>query len=74
VFAPDTVEPLARVETGKMALNVSSSPDGTIGYVTGMASNTLDVVDLTTLTGIARISTQGQGGDRPHGVVHIPGA
>jgi hypothetical protein len=32
------------------------------------------VVDLTTLTGVARISTHGQGGNGPHGLVHIPAA
>jgi YVTN family beta-propeller protein len=70
VFAPDTVEPLGRFDIGKLALSIGSSPDGGIGYVASTASNTVDVVDLTTMAPITRISTRA----RPHGLVHVPAA
>ncbi|ALG09907.1 YncE family protein [Kibdelosporangium phytohabitans] len=72
VFSPRTFESLARIGIGKQALSVTSSPDGTVGYVSSLASNVVDVVDLIALAPIARISTQHHGGDGPHGMVHIP--
>ncbi|MEV6669065.1 YncE family protein [Streptomyces sp. NPDC051162] len=72
VFSADTHERLGGVETGLFPLTITSSPDGRIAYVSGMASSTVDIVDLETLRGLGRLDITKAGGTGAHGLAYIP--
>lgn len=72
VFSADTRKRLGDVEVGSGPLTVTSSPDGRIAYVACVASSTVDLVDLETLRGLARIDIAKRGEPGAHGLAYIP--
>ncbi|MDF3293625.1 YncE family protein [Streptomyces silvisoli] len=72
VFSADTREQLGRIEVGLCPLTITSSPDGRIAYVACVASSTVDIVDLETVRGLARLDIAKLGEPGAHGLAYIP--
>ncbi|MEU7636812.1 YncE family protein [Streptomyces sp. NPDC039016] len=72
VFSADTRKRLGEFEVGHCPLTVTSSPDGRIAYVACVASSTVDIVDLETLRGLARLDLAKLGEPGAHGLAYIP--
>lgn len=72
-FSTATRQRIARVElTGRFPLTITASPDGRLGYVSGVMSSTVDIVDLQTweVLNSLRIAKLGEPG--AHGLAYIP--
>ncbi|MFJ9468540.1 YncE family protein [Streptomyces caniferus] len=74
VFSADTRKQLGAVEVGHCPLTITSSPDGRIAYVSCVASSTVDIVDLETLEGLARLDIAKRGEPGAHGLAYVPRA
>ncbi|GAA2311316.1 YncE family protein [Streptomyces caniferus] len=74
VFSADTRKQLGAVEVGHCPLTITSSPDGRIAYVSCVASSTVDIVDLETLEGLARLDIAKLGEPGAHGLAYVPRA
>ncbi|MEU7107896.1 YncE family protein [Streptomyces sp. NPDC046215] len=74
VFAPDTLEPVGHVEVGRFPLTITSSPDGTVGYVANVVSGTVTVVDLERLRVITTLEVARRGEAGAHGLAYLPAA
>ncbi|MCX5384361.1 YncE family protein [Streptomyces sp. NBC_00083] len=72
VFSGHTHEQLGQLDVGLCPLTITSSPDGRLGYVAGVASSTVDIVDLDTLRGIGRLDIAMRGEAGAHGLAYIP--
>ncbi|MYX94156.1 YncE family protein [Streptomyces sp. SID486] len=72
VFSTGSLRRLGELETGQGPLTITSSPDGRLGYVACVVSSTVEVVDLETLTGLARIGIPRSGEPGAHGLAYIP--
>ncbi|SFY32967.1 hypothetical protein SAMN02787144_101887 [Streptomyces atratus] len=72
VFSADAQKRLGEIEVGLGPLTITSSSDGRIGYVACVASSTVDIVDLVTLQGLARLDIAGLGEPGSHGLAYIP--
>ncbi|MFH8572478.1 YncE family protein [Streptomyces sp. NPDC017993] len=72
VFSADTHKQLGELEVGLAPLTITSSPDGRIGYVACVASSTVNIVDLETLQGLARLDIAKLGEPGAHGLAYIP--
>ncbi|MFK4145964.1 YncE family protein [Streptomyces sp. NPDC004065] len=72
VFSAATRERLGELEVGLFPLTVHSSPDGRLAYVSCVFSSTLDVIDLETLTPLARLDIAKRGEPGAHGLAYIP--
>ncbi|MCI3931954.1 YncE family protein [Streptomyces sp. AN091965] len=72
VYSADTHEALGETEVGHFPLTITSSPDGRLGYVSGVVSSTVDVVDLETLRRLARIDVARHGEAGAHGLAYVP--
>lgn len=74
VFSAETRKQLGAVEVGHFPLTITSSPDGRIAYVSCVASSTVDIVDLETLEGLARLDIAKLGEPGAHGLAYVPRA
>ncbi|MFG2492186.1 YncE family protein [Streptomyces caniferus] len=74
VFSADTRKQLGAVEVGHFPLTITSSPDGRIAYVSCVASSTVDIIDLETLEGLARLDIAKLGEPGAHGLAYVPRA
>ncbi|WKX73778.1 YncE family protein [Streptomyces sp. XD-27] len=74
VFAPDTFEQVGQVEVGKFPLTISSSPDGSLGFVANVMSSTVTVVDLRRLRVVTTLEVDRAGEPGAHGLAYIPRA
>ncbi|MET9361609.1 YncE family protein [Streptomyces sp. NPDC006632] len=72
VFSGHTHEQLGQLDVGLCPLTICSSPDGRIGYVACVASSTVDIVDLDTLSTIGRLDIAMRGEAGAHGLAYIP--
>ncbi|MFJ9772362.1 YncE family protein [Kitasatospora sp. NPDC101157] len=72
VFSATTHRPLGSVEVGRFPLTITSSPDGRFGYVSSVVSSTVDVVDLTTLTPVSRLTVPKRTEAGAHGLAYLP--
>ncbi|WP_030815960.1 YncE family protein [Streptomyces sp. NRRL S-337] len=72
VFSADTHQQLGELEVGVFPLTLTSSPDGRIAYVACAASSTVHLVDLETLTDLARLDIAKRGEPGAHGMAYIP--
>ncbi|MEV0415536.1 YncE family protein [Streptomyces sp. NPDC050448] len=72
VFCADTRKQLGALEVGLCPLTIASSPDGRIAYVACVASSTVEIVDLDTLRGLARLDIARLGEPGAHGLAYIP--
>ncbi|WP_406002839.1 YncE family protein [Streptomyces sp. NBC_00829] len=72
VFSAGTRRQLGELEVGLCPLTITSSPDGRIAYVSCVASSTVDIVDLQTLRGLARLDIAKLGEPGAHGLAYIP--
>lgn len=72
VFSAETRRQLGELEVGLCPLTITSSPDGRIAYVSCVASSTVDIVDLQTLRGLARLDIAKLGEPGAHGLAYIP--
>lgn len=59
---------------GHCPLTITSSPDGRIAYVSCVASSTVDLIDLETLEGLARLDIAKLGEPGAHGLAYVPRA
>ncbi|MEU8993917.1 YncE family protein [Streptomyces caniferus] len=74
VFSADTRKQLGAVEVGHFPLTITSSPDGRTAYVSCVASSTVDIIDLETLKGLARLDIAKLGEPGAHGLAYVPRA
>ncbi|MFD7236268.1 YncE family protein [Streptomyces syringium] len=74
VYAPDTLEVAGQVEVGRFPLTITSSPDGSVGYVSNVMSSTVTVVDLTLMRVITTLEVGRTGEAGAHGLAYIPAA
>ncbi|MEW2436608.1 YncE family protein [Streptomyces caniferus] len=74
VFSADTRKQLGAVEVGHFPLTTTSSPDGRTAYVSCVASSTVDIIDLETLEGLARLDIAKLGEPGAHGLAYVPRA
>ncbi|MFF3766377.1 YncE family protein [Streptomyces sp. NPDC001922] len=72
VFSADTRERLGSLEVGHLPLTITSSPDGRLAYVSCVVSSTVDIVDLDSLQGLARLDIARLGEPGAHGLAYIP--
>ncbi|GAA3077151.1 YncE family protein [Streptomyces olivoverticillatus] len=72
VFSADTHKQLGELEVGLFPLTITSSPDGQLAYVASAISSTVDIVDLETMQGLARLNIPKQGETGAHGLAYIP--
>ncbi|MEV0374514.1 YncE family protein [Streptomyces sp. NPDC050636] len=71
VFAPGTLARVGEVQVGRFPLTITSSPDGRLGYVSGVVSNTVTVVDLENLQPIATLDVDRDDNSGAHGLAYI---
>lgn len=74
VYAPDTFELRGTVDVGEFPLTITSSPDGTRGYVASVIASTVTVVDLDSIAVIATVAIDRAGEPGAHGLAYIPAA
>ncbi|WP_282791929.1 YncE family protein [Streptomyces sp. CC224B] len=72
VFAPDTFEQVGQVEVGRFPLTITSSPDGSLGFVAGVVSSTVTVVDLRRMRVVTTLEVDRAGEPGAHGLAYIP--
>ncbi|MEV5510815.1 YncE family protein [Streptomyces orinoci] len=72
VFDAGTHQRLGELEVGLFPLTITASPDGRLAYVSCATSSTVEIVDLETLQGLARLDLSGTGGSLAHGLAYIP--
>jgi DNA-binding beta-propeller fold protein YncE len=72
VFAPGTLEVVGRVGVGTFPLTITSSPDGTVAYVSNVVSSTVSVVDLDRMRVLATLDVDRAGEPGAHGLAYIP--
>ncbi|GAA0525517.1 putative surface layer protein [Saccharopolyspora subtropica] len=72
IFAVDSGELLGSVDVGCFPLTITSSPDGTRGYVAAVVSSTVSVVDLESHETLATLQISRSGEPGAHGLAHIP--
>ncbi|MGP9020009.1 YncE family protein [Streptomyces sp. BR1] len=65
-------DPLGEVEVGAFPLTITSSPDGTLAYVSGVLSSTVTVVDLPTMKAARTLTVERTGEPGAHGLAYIP--
>lgn len=72
-FSTTTRELIASVELkGKFPLTMTASPDGRLGYVAGITSSEVDIVDLETWTVLNTLDIAKRGEAGAHGLAYIP--
>jgi DNA-binding beta-propeller fold protein YncE len=71
-FSAETHKKLGEVEVGRCPLTITSSPDGEIGYVAGVIDSTVDVIDLKTMTRLARLDIPKLDEPGAHGLAYVP--
>ncbi len=72
-FSTTTRELVASVELkGKFPLTTNASPDGRLGYVAGITSSEVDIVDLETLAVLNTLDIVKRGEAGAHGLAYIP--
>ncbi len=64
-------ERVARVDIGRFPLTITSSPDGTRGYVSNLLSGYVSVVDLGTFEVVANLPVAAPDTAGPHGLAYI---
>ncbi|MEU5052314.1 YncE family protein [Streptomyces sp. NPDC021096] len=74
VFAPGTHRPVGQVEVGRFPLTITSSPDGSVGYVSNVMSSTVTVVDLERMEVITTLTVDRAGEAGAHGLAYVPAA
>ncbi|CAM5276124.1 YncE family protein [Streptomyces abikoensis] len=74
VFAPGSHEVVGQVPVGKFPLTITSSPDGRTGYVSGVMSSTVTVVDLERMAVTATLEVDRKGEAGAHGLAYVPAA
>ncbi|MCA6094557.1 YncE family protein [Streptomyces sp. SCA3-4] len=74
VFAPDTFDVVGQVEVGHFPLTITSSPDGSVGYVSNVLSSTVTVVDLERLEVLTTLTVDRAGEAGAHGLAYLPAA
>ncbi|MGI5532071.1 YncE family protein [Streptomyces syringium] len=74
VYAPGTLEVAGQVEVGRFPLTITSSPDGSVGYVSNVMSSTVTVVDLTLMRVITTLEVDRAGEPGAHGLAYLPAA
>ncbi|MET0702627.1 MAG: YncE family protein [Mycobacterium sp.] len=71
-FSTETRERIAAVElTGRCPLTITASPDGRLGYVSGVVSSTVDIVDLQTWEVLSSLDIAKRGEPGAHGLAYI---
>jgi DNA-binding beta-propeller fold protein YncE len=73
VFTPDG-SPAGTVPVGRFPLTITSSPDGSLGYVSGVLDSTVTVVDLARLEVRATLTLPRLGETGAHGLAYLPSA
>lgn len=74
-FSTATRELVAAVELkGKFPLTITASPDGRLGYVSGITSSEVDIVNLDTWTVLNTLNIAKRGEAGAHGLAYIPRA
>ncbi|SKU26975.1 Putative surface layer protein [Mycobacteroides abscessus subsp. abscessus] len=72
-FSTTTRELVASVELkGKFPLTMTASPDGRLGYVAGITSSEVDIVDLETWAVLNTLDIAKRGEAGAHGLAYIP--
>ncbi|GAA3525136.1 YncE family protein [Amycolatopsis ultiminotia] len=74
VFSAADHTELGRVEVGRCPLTITSSADGRLGYVSGVLDSTVDVIELDSLTRLARLEIPRRGEPGAHGLAYLPRA
>ena len=74
VFSAHSHERLGSVEVGRCPLTITSSPDGSLGYVASVIDSTVDVIDLSSMQQLARLDIKKLGVPGAHGLAYIPKA
>ncbi|GHC34225.1 YncE family protein [Streptomyces cinnamoneus] len=74
VFAPGTHDVVGQVQVGRFPLTITSSPDGSVGYVSNVMSSTVTVVDLERLEVLTTLSVDRAGEAGAHGLAYLPAA
>ena len=74
VFSAHSHERLGSVEVGRCPLTITSSTDGSLGYVASVIDSTVDVIDLSSMNRLARLDVKRLGEPGAHGLAYIPRA
>lgn len=73
-FSAGSHEKLGSIEVGRCPLTITSSPDGALGYVSGVVDSTVDIIDLATLRRVSRLDIPKLGLPGAHGLAYLPSA
>ena len=73
LFTPDG-SPSGTVPVGRFPLTSTSSPDGSLGYVSGVVDSTVTVVGLARPEALATLTLPELGVPGAHGLAYLPSA